>query len=145
MPEINRPRAYSLLVLALFAQLVFSVHFRIEGLSFNLPILALAFLCLQAGSKSGLEMGIVMGCLIAPFTAKPFAQCVALFGLCGLLIGYLGQRFYKGNVLSYVFTVLLAEAVLGFPTRFANLLFSPFMFYALRRVFMAGHPDLEGR
>jgi len=114
--------------------------------SFNLILIVLIFFGLRRGFKTGTALGLFFGTVNGLFSIGSFWSSLFLYAIIGSVTGYIGQWFYRDDLLAFLITLLsslgfmyLVTIPSGFfrlflPAAAYNTAISIFLFYFLREL-----------
>jgi len=105
-------------ILSSILQLTALTYARIGPFTFNLELIVLVFFSLRYGLRLGIILGLFFGILNGIFSINSFWLNVFLYAAVGSIVGYLGQWFYKENLLAFLLMIFCSLAVIYFLSYF---------------------------
>lgn len=118
MYKINRPRDYSLILLAFFVQVVFADSLKVFGVKPNFPIIAAVFFALFTDERYALETAFISGILMDIFSVRLFGLNAILFSAAGYFIGRFNEKIYKESMATHAIIIFIATSFILSAYRF---------------------------
>ena len=110
MPSVNRVSMYSVLITLLLVHVTVLNYISVFGFKPDLILIAVVFLALFFGSKTGLEAGIAAGIGKDILALDYMGMNALVLGLTGLAIGATHAKFFKESRLTRVIVVFFFSA-----------------------------------
>ena len=101
-------------VLSAILEITAVPYASVRAAGFDLPLIVLIFFSLKKGFKFGAGLGVFFGVFNGFFSGISLWLSILLYGLTGVVVGYIGEWFYKERLPTFLFMIFCSAIFIYF-------------------------------